>query len=100
MTELVSGLLARLEELEAHETWHKLSCLNYQVEHLHPCECAVPNALVRLCRAHRDLINAYGGAVFTQHCHPEYVGNNGYAQAMRDTLRILARGLGVEDKEN
>jgi hypothetical protein len=56
-----------------------------------------PTPALRLCRAHRDIISLYTGALFTQSCHPEYSGNNGYVKAMEETLRVLARGLGVEE---
>lgn len=101
---LVARLQAAIAETEREalgvDGWHGADCGFDQVYHGEPCACAVPDAVLRLCWAHRDLINAYTGAVFTQECHPEYEGNNGYVQAMRDTLRIVARGLGVEEQSS
>lgn len=54
-----------------------------------------PLSVLRLCRAHRDIVNLYTGALFTQSCHPEYEGNNAYVKAMEATVRALAEGLGV-----
>jgi hypothetical protein len=125
VSDVVSGLLAKLDSLEriaesaSPGPWHanaehdevwavddipvaegfalSNNQLRNTVDHMVAHD---PLAVLRLCRAHRDLINAYTGAVFTQSCHPEYEGNNGYVQAMRDTLRIVARGLGVEETED
>lgn len=55
-----------------------------------------PQSVLLLCQAHRKIIEAYQGALFTQECHPEYEDNNGYVQALRDVLRWLAEGYGIE----
>lgn len=36
------------------------------------------------------LISEYNGAKFTQDCHPEYEGNNGYVTAMERVLKHMA----------
>lgn len=116
MSDVVSGLLAKLDEEEAaanrmgHANPDDGGYYSCPAVHTEPygdlpwgedaCDCGLKQrreSVLRLCQAHRDIVNAYGGALFTQECHPEYEGNNGYVRAMRDTLRILARGLGVEE---
>lgn len=56
-----------------------------------------PQAVLRLCRAHRDIIELYQGALHTRSCHPDHDGNNGYVWALEHTLTALARGFGVEE---
>ncbi len=60
------------------------------------CDCRQA-AVLRLCQSHRDIVNRYTGALFTQSCHPEYEANNGYVEAMAAVVGALARGYGVED---
>lgn len=40
--------------------------------------------------AKRDMVNRYFGALFTQRCHPEDEGNNGYVVALSQVLQLLA----------
>ena len=49
-----------------------------------------PDRLLAECDTKRRIIETYQGAVFTQECHPEYEGNNGYVQALCDVLRLMA----------
>jgi hypothetical protein len=123
VADVVSGLLAKLERLEAMareaakysaSSWRSPSSAvvdlgTGDLDALVPVPASPiaylmvdhdPDSVLRLCRAHRDIVNAYGGALFTQGCHPEYEDNNGYVQAMHDTLRILARGLGAEEQSS
>ncbi len=62
----------------------------------HHMERNDPRAILRLVQSHRDILNLYSGAQFTQSCHPEYEGNNGYVKAMEQTIAALARGYGLE----
>jgi hypothetical protein len=56
-----------------------------------------PQSVLRLCQAHREIINAYTGALFTQGCHPEDERNNGYVLAMSRAVHELAAGLGLKE---
>jgi hypothetical protein len=49
-----------------------------------------PARVLAECDTKRRIIETYQGAVFTQECHPEYEGNNGYVQALSDVLRLMA----------
>jgi len=49
-----------------------------------------PEAVIRSCRRDVDLVNLYTGALFTQSCHPEYEGNNGYVMAMEHVIQRVA----------
>lgn len=65
------------------------------------CDCGLAkrrDEVLRMCHAHRKIVETYQGARFTQECHPEYEENNGYVAALAEVLGWLAEGYGIEAK--
>lgn len=59
-------------------------------------EANAPASVLRLCQAHRDIVSAYTGALFTQECHPDDERNNGYVLGISRAVVDLAGGYGIE----
>lgn len=111
MSDLVSGLLAHLDELEREH--HRAA-----EEMRQAARMKISNVLgdyvlasiadgLRLCRAHRDLIGLHreGGMVQVGHdadtaSRFAYCTTCGPVGWPCDTLRAVARGLGVEEQSS
>lgn len=63
--------------------------------HARYCVRMPESDLLRICKAHKQIIDLYDGALFTQECHPEYELTKGYVLALRDTLGLLTEYYGV-----
>lgn len=126
MSDLVSGLLAKLddEEAAANRMCHSnpddggyYSCPAVHTEQYgdlpwgeDACECRLKQrreSILRLCRAHRDLIGLHreGGMVQVGHdadtaSRFAYCTTCGPVGWPCDTLRAVARGLGVEEQSS
>lgn len=116
--DVVSGLLAKLEavEQEANEG-HSLGCSSTDPCYEPPyedgpdygrCDCRQQLTL-RLCRAHRDLIDEYRkrqqmsdqlGFDEGSKDSDAHLLAQGIEAGLRAAVHLVARGLGVEDKEN
>lgn len=108
MSDLVSGLLAKLSEVE--EQALSISAGRF-VEGLTGRQVdpevtryldtfADPDAVLRLCRAHRDIVKRFQWAWERRNTgtDDEQALRQMYVIAMIDVLSELARGLGVEEQ--
>lgn len=73
----------------------------------HHMESNDPRAVLRLCQAHRDDLDAYVAAQARVDRFPDddrtrfrqaYLMARGYALGLRKSVELLARGYGLEDK--
>jgi hypothetical protein len=116
VSDVVSGLLAKLEavEQEANEG-HSLGCSSTDPCYEPPyedgpdygrCDCR-QQLTFRLCRAHRDIIEAYVKHVRLDELFrsdPDRRGNEGHLvvagvmSGLQTAVEALARGLGVEEQ--
>lgn len=107
MSDLVSGLLAKLDEIErmtlaAKPHWQQLLWsrrAGNEKMNAYLTQVADPDDALRLCRAHRDLTEAYVAV----RDNPDRLTDAALHLSfnlLRQVVETIARGLGVEDKEN
>jgi hypothetical protein len=113
--DLVARLLAAIQEREdkaneadedhrtASDSWHTRQCGYAQGEFVDPCECEVPDQVLRLCQAHRKIIDQYQAAktrpdeLLAQRAHGSYVLEAEAAlKALHAVILALAEGYGFE----
>lgn len=112
MSDLVSGLLARLDEIEKVAKAAPFDPYKIHVDNPEDgphIRWHDPASVLRLCRAHRDIIDMYGQAkdqpVAESVRHSKGRGLD-HASAMGRlttlglVLQALARGLGVEEQSS
>lgn len=113
---LVSALLAKIAELEKlaerdrdgfgkDGSLHTVHCGYRQQEWTEPCECDVPESVLRLCRAHRDIVELYqkqqriadklAADPATADADRRWIAA-GIVGGLTSAVDALARGLGVE----
>jgi hypothetical protein len=106
---LVSALLAKIEQAEKlaeresdgfgkDGSLHDVGCGYRQREWSLPCDCDAPERVLRLCRAHRDIIERHAEiSVAPGRRETTCVECGSVSGWPCPTLRDLARGLGVEE---
>lgn len=126
MSDLVSGVLrclAELEEAARNAMQRRWLLADNYIEDENGAEVATfslsadahlaafaaePESVLRLCRAHRQIVEAYREAQGRVDRFPEedqvrmreaYLMVRGYAQGLRNAVRDLAVGLGVVEED-
>lgn len=83
----------------ADQSWHTMTCGYYQGEHMEPCDCPVPAAILRRCAADRKLVEAFQQA--SRDFNEIDAERSSRAEALYLAVSLVAEGYGItEDQED